>query len=102
MWERRSTVSRKIKGSWFKYQLTVLMTVICCPGLVMAGEGQDGAVGEFESRIKPLLEQYCYDCHGEGAKKGDFAMDELIALGNYSNHSKEWDRVWKNIYKTMH
>ena len=52
----------------------------------------------FPEKVRPLLEEYCYDCHGEGAKKGDFAMDELIALGNYSNHSKEWDRVWKNIY----
>ena len=52
----------------------------------------------FPEKVLPLLEEYCYDCHGEGAKKGDFAMDELIALGNYSDHSKAWDRVWKNIY----
>ena len=52
----------------------------------------------FKEKVLPLLEEYCYDCHGEGAKKGDFAMDELIALGSFSNHSKKWDRIWKNIY----
>ena len=25
-------------------------------------------------------------------------MDELIALGDFSKHSKKWERVWKNIY----
>ena len=97
MRERRSTVSRKIKGSWFKYQLTVLMTVICCPGLVMAGEGQDGAVGEFESRIKPLLEQYCYDCHGDGAAKGEVSLDDLEKGLHKLENQELWLKVWKNL-----
>ena len=52
----------------------------------------------FTEKVLPLLEEYCFDCHGEGAKKGDFAMDELISLGNFEKHSKKWDRVWKNLY----
>ena len=48
-----------------------------------------------------FIEEYCYDCHGEGANKGDFAMDELIALGDFSKHSKKWERVWKNIYNRI-
>jgi len=52
----------------------------------------------FSDKVLPLLEEYCFDCHGEGAKKGDFAMDELISLGNFEKHSNRWDRVWKNLY----
>ena len=52
----------------------------------------------FPQKVLPLLEEYCYDCHGDGAKKGDFAMDELVSLGNFDQHSKKWDRVWKNLY----
>ena len=52
----------------------------------------------FVQRVLPLLEEYCYDCHGDGSQKGDFAIDELIELGNYSDHSKRWERVWQNIY----
>ncbi len=52
----------------------------------------------FTGEVLPLLEEYCYDCHGDGAKKGDFAMDELIRLGSFDQHSKKWDRVWKNLY----
>ena len=58
--------------------------------------GKDSST--FKNKVLPLLQEYCYDCHGEGAQKGNFAMDELIALGNFSKHSKEWERVWKNVY----
>ena len=58
--------------------------------------GKDSST--FKNKVLPLLQEYCYDCHGEGAQKGNFAMDELIALGNFSKHSKKWERVWKNIY----
>ena len=32
---------------------------------------------DFKKTIQPLLEEYCYDCHGDGAKKGGVAFDEL-------------------------
>ena len=51
----------------------------------------------FESEVIPLLEEYCYDCHGEGAKKGGFKIDELIGLGAFKQNQKKWDRVWKNL-----
>ncbi|MEC8355310.1 MAG: DUF1592 domain-containing protein [Verrucomicrobiota bacterium] len=51
----------------------------------------------FENEIIPLLEEYCFDCHGEGAKKGGFKIDELIGLGAFKQNQKKWDRVWKNL-----
>ena len=63
----------------------------------MAGEGQDGAVGEFESRIKPLLEQYCYDCHGDGVAKGEVSLyDPEKGLHKLENQEL-WLKVWKNL-----
>lgn len=52
----------------------------------------------FEDNVLPLMEEYCYDCHGDGAQKGSFSMEELLSMGNFGDHSKQWDRVWKNIY----
>jgi hypothetical protein len=52
----------------------------------------------FEEQVLPLMEEYCYDCHGDGAQKGDFSIEELISLKSFDDHSKQWDRVWKNIY----
>jgi mono/diheme cytochrome c family protein len=32
---------------------------------------------EWKTELKPFLELHCYDCHGDGSKKGGLAMDEL-------------------------
>jgi len=32
---------------------------------------------QFRKDIQPLLAEYCYDCHGDGARKGGVAFDEL-------------------------
>jgi hypothetical protein len=35
------------------------------------------AATEFHKDIQPILQEYCYDCHGDGEKKGGVAFDEL-------------------------
>ena len=32
----------------------------------------------FEDNVLPLMEEYCYDCHGDGAKKGSFLSKSSI------------------------
>ncbi|MEY5027095.1 MAG: hypothetical protein RLZZ244_2623 [Verrucomicrobiota bacterium] len=52
---------------------------------------------DFQRRITPLLEEFCYDCHGEGSKKGGVSLDQ------YRNHDalrkdlKTWLAVWRNL-----
>ena len=73
--------------NWHK-QCVFFSSIVLFGPLSNFGSSEKEAVN-FTERVLPLLEEYCYDCHGEGAKKGDFAMDELIALGNFSKHSKK-------------
>ena len=82
--------------NWYK-RVVFFSSIILFGPLSNFGSSKKAAIN-FKDRVLPLLEEYCYDCHGEGANKGDFAMDELIALGDFSKHSKKWERVWKNIY----
>ena len=57
------------------------------------------AAGEvtFEKEIKPILEDYCFDCHGEGASKGDFSMDEYDDLSGHLDDIDHWLAVWRNV-----
>lgn len=32
---------------------------------------------DFHRAIRPILETYCFDCHGDGARKGNVAFDEF-------------------------
>src|SRR4051812_21949030 len=49
-----------------------------CAGLTLAaGVALPRAASEFDAKIKPILSEYCYDCHGDGAKKGSVTLDEF-------------------------
>jgi hypothetical protein len=53
-------------------------------GFVLAGEERDSAKDQafFESKIRPQLAQYCYECHSakSGKSKGHLRVDNLSAL----------------------
>ena len=48
---------------------------------------------QFERELLPVLEEYCYDCHGDGASKGGLALDDYIDLEAIAADPKTWDVV---------
>jgi hypothetical protein len=54
-------------------------------------------VDDFNKEIRPLLEKYCYDCHGEGEKKGNIAFDELKTQQDLLQNRELWWKVLKNV-----
>ena len=68
-------------ADWKKY------FVVCL--LVFAADGKAASGLDFDKDVKPVLERYCYDCHGEGAKKGGLALDQhknaAERLGDHEN-----------------
>lgn len=53
----------------------------------------DRAPESFAKTVAPFLEDHCYDCHGEGEKKGGLALDQLPV--DFS--SPENLRTWVNV-----
>ena len=56
----------------------------------------DAKVG-FEKEIEPLLEAYCFDCHGDGRAKGEFSMDEYKDLSKHLDDVEHWMAIWRNV-----
>ena len=56
---------------------------------------------EFHDKIEPLLQDYCYDCHGDGEKKGDLALDEYANPSALLEDRKVWLRIWENLRTEM-
>ena len=52
---------------------------------------------EFEKEIAPILEEHCYDCHGDGAKKGSVSFDTFASTEALLAKSDLWVHVLKNI-----
>jgi hypothetical protein len=55
----------------------------------LATRGQD----TYGPQIQPLLEQFCYDCHSDGVRKGKFALDEHKDYTSLRADLKHWDHV---------
>ncbi len=51
----------------------------------------------YKAEIEPLLVNYCFDCHGDGSKKGDFRMDAFKDLSTHIGDTKHWIPVWRNL-----
>jgi hypothetical protein len=66
---------------------------IAVPSLVEA----DVVADRFEKEIKPLLGNYCFDCHADGTAKGDFSMDKYADLSSHLRDQKHWLAVWTNV-----
>src|SRR5689334_10608581 len=73
--------------------LAGLSAVCACWG---AQAADAPAVADFGQTIRPLLSQYCFDCHADGANKGGVAFDELETDQAILNHDL-WLKVLKNV-----
>lgn len=51
----------------------------------------------FTNSVKPLLEQYCYDCHGGGMKKGDLALDVYPDEAALLQDRRTWEKILSNV-----
>lgn len=54
------------------------------------------AVNHFHKQIQPLLNEYCSDCHMDGAKKGNVAFDEFKD-GELVANRDLWFKALKNV-----
>ncbi|MCA9187570.1 MAG: DUF1592 domain-containing protein [Pirellulaceae bacterium] len=70
----------------------------CLPAAVIADDSSantDEAV--YHAEVKPFLQKYCYDCHGDGAAEGQLAFDKLEQDESILNDTAVWVRVLKNL-----
>src|ERR1700733_7283325 len=68
--------------------------VLAYPSL-RAHAAETTGTAQFHQKIQPLLEQYCYQCHGDGMSKGNIAFDELKSNDQILNHDL-WSKVLLN------
>jgi hypothetical protein len=55
------------------------------------------AAAEFNQNVRPMLEDFCYDCHGNGENRGGVALDAFNSVTNFYDGRDVWWRVLKNL-----
>ncbi|MEO7413582.1 MAG: DUF1592 domain-containing protein [Opitutaceae bacterium] len=56
----------------------------------------DPKLAVFRRDIQPILERYCYDCHGDGAEKGGVKLDGFNTAADLGDHGL-WLRALRNV-----
>ncbi len=51
----------------------------------------------YKKEILPIFETYCYDCHGDGSKKGELAMDHYKDIDAMIADRDIWKRIRNHI-----
>jgi len=57
--------------------------------------------GRYHEKIQPILERYCYGCHGYGSSEGDRTLDEFASDDAMLADTKLWWAVLKNVRAHM-
>ncbi len=70
--------------------------MLCVPVRSTGAPEQD-----YKKRIEPLLKNYCYDCHADGANKGEVSLDEYTNFTAHVGNQKLWLAVWQNLQTQM-
>ena len=69
----------------------LLLPLLLAPALAFA------AAPDFGKDVKPLLETYCFKCHGNGKKKGGLALDGFTTPEAAIKAPKVWHEVLENL-----
>ncbi|MES2474647.1 MAG: DUF1592 domain-containing protein [Verrucomicrobiota bacterium] len=64
---------------------------------VSLGQAADDAAAVYEKDILPILEDHCFNCHGDGANKGKVSFDEFGSTAELMSQSELWVHVLKNV-----
>ena len=55
------------------------------------------AAGQYHKEIKPILEEFCFDCHADDVKKGNMSLNEFKDDADLIAHKGQWLAIMKNV-----
>jgi mono/diheme cytochrome c family protein len=67
----------------------------------VSGSVSNSGSAEFRAHVRPILENYCFDCHGDGAHKGNVAFDALKSDQDILGSPDLWWKALKNLRAGM-
>src|SRR6476646_20135 len=51
----------------------------------------------YDKQVLPVLQKFCYDCHGDGMDKGNVALDKHPDFAAALSDKKFWDNVREHV-----
>lgn len=77
--------------------MSVLVSVVA----FQSGDAETDQAAIFKKEILPILEDHCYDCHGDGEKKGKVSFDTFGSTLALMDQTDLWVHALKNVRSGM-
>ncbi|MCW1914120.1 DUF1592 domain-containing protein [Luteolibacter sp. GHJ8] len=65
------------------------------------GARADDHAAVYEDKILPILEDHCFNCHGEGEDKGKVSFDTYGSVEELMKQTTLWDHALRNLRSGM-
>jgi mono/diheme cytochrome c family protein len=80
------------------YRQIARWLLVCLAAAGASGRAADvRGAAEFHDSVRPILERYCFDCHGDGASKGKVAFDQFKSDQAVLDNRELWWKALKNL-----
>ncbi len=76
---------------------TLILGVLGYTAISKGADSHADSIAKFEKDILPILENHCYDCHGEGEDKGKVTFDTFGSTEALLSQTDLWVHALKNI-----
>ena len=92
--DRGRSGDRPSTGFFAALRMTGIVGLLAC---CAEAAPPKSATVSFEREIKPLLQNYCYDCHGDGKHKAGLALDAYATAADVHADRPKWEAVLRNV-----
>ncbi len=76
---------------------TTILSMLVPVALSLNGQCEENVAPRTADPAPHMFEESCFDCHGDGERKGDFALDKLLEKGNTEAVRAQWEKAWKLV-----
>jgi hypothetical protein len=82
---------------WLRTILLAAGVGLCASSAAQAAPSETERASHYRKDVLPILTDYCFDCHADGAKHGDVEFDKFKTDGDMLNDREFWFNVLKYV-----
>jgi hypothetical protein len=79
-----------------RFALVSALVFTALPALALADKKAEREQ-QFRTQVQPLIQKYCFECHGDGSSEGDFNLDKYTSAQRMLEGRRNWLKVLRRV-----
>lgn len=77
--------------------LALFACFVALPTFAVGATPKEEREQQYRTQVRPLIQKYCFECHGDGAAEGDFNLDKYDTAQRVLEGRKNWLKVLRRV-----